>query len=91
MNFKSKPIISVSIVIAVIVVGAGFWYWSQRNAIAPETTLLPFDELSPAEAEDTLGGQIIGKAQNPFKGEIPELNPFRTETNPLKNIYLNPF
>lgn len=80
------------IVVLVITAGVGFWYWSQGKAAAPKTTIAPFSDLSPAEAKDTLGGQILGKTQNPLEGELPPINPFeKTETNPLKNVYKNPF
>lgn len=93
MNFKSKPIIlSFIIFVVIITTAAGFWYWSQRKSATPKTTTALFSELSPAEAKDTLGGQIIGKIQNPLKGELPVVNPFeKTETNPIKDIYVNPF
>ena len=91
MNFKSKPMVLVSVIIAVIIAAAGFWYWSQKRAAVPATTA-PFGELTPAEAKNTLGGQILGKIQNPLEGELPPTNPFeKTETNPLKDVYRNPF
>ena len=79
----------IIVVLIVVAVGGGFWFLSQRKAAVPA---ILFGELSPAEAEDTLGGQILGKAQNPLKGELPPVNPFeKTETNPLKDVYVNPF
>ena len=64
----------------------------KRKTATPEAAPALFGELSPAEAENTLGGQILGKTQNPLKGELPPVNPFeKTETNPLKDVYVNPF
>ena len=89
-NKKLIPIVAVALIF--LAGGAGFWYWSQRKVSTPETTTAPFSELTPTEAKDTLGGQIIGKTQNPLEGELPPTNPFeKTETNPLKNVYRNPF
>ncbi len=88
MDSKSK-VLNIGVVVALlVVVGVGFWLWSQRKAPTPEMSI---KELSPAEAEETLGGQIIGKTQNPIKGQLPETNPFQSEANPLKDIYKNPF
>ena len=87
MDFKSKPIILVSIVIAVIIAAAGFCYWSKSKQAPPE----------PEEAS-SLGGQIFDKTQNPLEGQVPDVNPFETvpnpfkkETNPMRAIYTNPF
>ncbi|MBI2056564.1 MAG: hypothetical protein HYT37_04300 [Candidatus Sungbacteria bacterium] len=95
MENKYKITIIVVVVTLVIIAGAGFWYWSQRKAAVsaiPFNPVIPLSELSTAEAEDTLGGQILGKTQNPLKGELPPVNPFeKIETNPLKDVYVNPF
>ncbi|MBI4114811.1 MAG: hypothetical protein HY445_03140 [Candidatus Niyogibacteria bacterium] len=91
MDFKSKPTFFISIVIVIIIAAIGFWYWQSKKAV-PRRTVAPFSELTPAEARDTLGGQILGKTQNPLEGELPPTNPFEeTETNPLKDVYRNPF
>jgi len=75
MNFKSKPIILTSI-IAVIIIAAGFWYWSQRKAGAPEAPV--------AEVKDGLGAEAFKKANNPLSEELPETNPFNVNTNPFE-------
>ena len=75
MNFKSKPIILTSI-IAVIIIAAGFWYWSQRKTGAPE---------APAtEVKDGLGAEVFKKINNPLSEELPETNPFNVNTNPFE-------
>lgn len=90
MENKSKIFVIAAIVI--VIAGAGFWYWSRKKAATPKTAPALFSELSPEKAEDTLGSQILGKTQNPLKGELPPTNPFeKNETNPLKDVYVNPF
>ena len=95
MDGKPKPIFIVIIVsILVIVAGVGFWYWQKKGAkaIFPQTSIPEAENLSPAEVKESLGGQIFEQTQNPLKGKLPPTNPFEeTETNPLKNVYQNPF
>lgn len=93
MANKQKMSIIGAIAILVIAAGVVFWYMSanrrMENPLKQQTLT---KELSPEEAQDTLGGQILGKTQNPIEGELPATNPFEeTETNPLKDIYRNPF
>lgn len=98
MSSKRKPILLSVLGLATFLAVSGFWYWSQRGPATQnepstrETTSEFFGVFSPADADETLGGQILGKLQNPFKGELPTVNPFeKAETNPLKDIYINPF
>ncbi|MDP3792336.1 MAG: hypothetical protein Q8Q89_01265 [bacterium] len=77
MNFKSKPIILISIVIAVGIAFAGFWYWSKNRQAQKEVP--------------TLGSQIFDKTQNQLQGQVPDANPFKNQKNPLDVIYKNPF
>lgn len=93
LNMDNKKLIPIVVIVLIFLAGGfGFWYWSQRKVAAPKTTKELFSDLSPAEAKDTLGGQILGKMQNPLEGELPPINPFeKTETNPLKDVYKNPF
>ncbi|MBI2096731.1 MAG: hypothetical protein HYT40_01055 [Candidatus Sungbacteria bacterium] len=79
MDFKSKPIILVSVVIAIVIAAAGFWYWSKSQ----QTPL--------SEEVSSLGGQIFEKTQNSLEGQIPDANPFKDQKNPLDAIYQNPF
>ena len=76
MDFKSKPIILASIIVAVIIVTVGFWYWSQRKGGAPEAPV--------AEVKDGLGAEAFKKANNPLSEELPETNPFNVNTNPFE-------
>ena len=78
MNLKSKPLILVSIIAAVIIIaGVGFWYWSKSRQTQKETP--------------TLGSFIFEKTQNPIGGKLPETNPFESQKNPFDAIYQNPF
>ncbi|OGZ05785.1 MAG: hypothetical protein A2942_00815 [Candidatus Lloydbacteria bacterium RIFCSPLOWO2_01_FULL_50_20] len=80
MNLKSKPLILVSIIAAVIIIaGVGFWYWSKNK------------QSSRSEEASSLGGQIFDKTQNPLEGQVPDANPFKNQKNPLDSIYQNPF
>ncbi len=45
----------------------------------------------PAENKN-FAEEISGETQrNSIQDEIPKINPFKTETNPFKNAYKNPF
>ena len=77
MGFKSKPIILISIVIALIVAAASFWYWSQKRDEVPE-------ESAAAEVKDGLGAEAFNKTNNPLSNELPETNPFNVDINPFK-------
>lgn len=67
-------------VLAATLVAAGVWYW-QRQPLAPP----------PETPAQTIGSELFEKAQNPLKGELPQTNPFKAETNPFKNAETNPF
>lgn len=92
---QSKQKISIIGAVAILVIASGvvFWYVSSSQRIeAPLEPQTLTKESSVDEAKDTLGGQILGKTQNPLEGELPATNPFeKTETNPLKDVYKNPF
>ena len=77
MDFKSKPIILISIVIAVTIAAAGFWYWSKSEQTQEKTP--------------TLGSEIFDKTQNQLQGQVPDANPFKDQKNSLDAIYQNPF
>lgn len=75
----------LAIIIAILVLAAGFLYWYfalRERAVTP-----PIE--TPAGAQPaSLGEQLLEKAQNPIKGEVPELAPV---TNPIEGLYKNPF
>lgn len=78
MSRKNIVFIVVGIL---VIVAAGFWYWSKsKQAPTIETQKAP-----------TLGGQISEKLQNPIGGKLPETNPFKDQKNPFDVIYQNPF
>ncbi len=87
-----RPI--TGLIILVVLAAVGFWYWSQKGGqgIFPRPSAPAARELSPAAVEESLGGQIFEQTQNPLKNKLPPTNPFeKTETNPLKDVYQNPF
>jgi len=90
---KSRTIVIAAVVTLVIAVGIGFWYWQKKGGLGIDQQATSLAEkLSPAEVKGSLGGQIFEQTQNPLKGKLPPTNPFeKTETNPLKNVYQNPF
>lgn len=67
--------------VALIVGGYYSWkYWQKRQAQEPLPTYLSEEAT-----------QALEKAQNPVKN-VAETNPFKKEeTNPLLNLYKNPF
>lgn len=86
MEEKSKlnPLVIGVIILVLLLVGAGIWYWRSKKIAVPPTGL---------------GSQLFERAQNPLQNKLPETNPFQaetnpfsdTETNPLKSIIKNPF
>ena len=92
----------VIIFILVIVLGAvGFLYWQQQQNFLPlpyiaiqSSTPLPSPQPKVDEktVRNSFGSQILDKTQNPLQDKVPQANPYQnTQTNPLKNIYKNPF
>ena len=80
MDLKSKPIIFVSVIIAVIIAAVGFWYWvfkaEPTEPVQTEEALEILSETPPIQIET-----------NPVK-KVPDLNPVE-KTNPFK--IPNPF
>ena len=79
----------------------GFLYWQQQQNFLPlpympTVSSTPSSWPQPKVDEKTVrysfGSQILDKTQNPLQDKVPQANPFQnTQTNPLKNIYKNPF
>ena len=91
MNSQSKinPVIVGGVVFVLIVlIGAGFWYRQSRQATTNERDIKQPDEAAVSAG---FGAQILEKSQNPIKDRLPETNPFEKNTNPLKDVYKNPF
>lgn len=86
MDQKSNINFIIAVVVIAVLVLVGAWWWQKNKkfeAIPPQTT----EEQKPAG----LGGQLYESVSNPVEGKVPETNPFKTETNPLKDVYKNPF
>lgn len=91
MELRPKKV-ALIVIAAVAIIAAGAWYWMGRAPEAPEA---PAEEVT-AQIEETpaerLGGDLLEKAQNPLKDELPQTNPFTgAETNPFIDVYENPF
>lgn len=86
LSQKNNVITMVAIVVAVVLILLGVWWWQkdQKTEIAPGE---PIGEEKPAG----LGSELYESVNNPVEGKVPETNPFKTETNPLKDVYKNPF
>ena len=83
-----NPVTVGGVLLALILAAAGFWYsQSKRAATTGQGKTQPNEEAMSAG----FGAQILEKAQNPVKDKLPETNPFQKNTNPLKNVYQNPF
>ena len=80
MDFKSKSVILASIIIAVIIVAAVFWYWPQKEAEVPKK------EEGTVETAKTISESVPEIQTNPGE-KVPEINPL-DRANPFK--YINP-
>lgn len=79
----------IGIVIALVVVAAGMYYWEANLRVTPE-------ERTLTEAADLLAGgatdnvlSSIDPSVSPV-GEAPDTNPL-TRTNPFSGVKTNPF
>lgn len=75
----NKLIIIGAVVIILVAVGVGFWYFGGK---------IPFTQQEErgtvVEVKDGLGAETFKKTNNPLSGELPETNPFQVKTNPFK-------
>lgn len=74
------------ILAAVLVLAAGFAYW--YFVMREQAVVLPPIETEEGAQPASLGEQLLEEAQNPLKGEVPELKPV---VNPVEGLYKNPF
>lgn len=79
MDNNPKLIIIAGILVALLVIGAGFWYWQKRKSKAP---------VIPS------GGTIESLIEkitppNPLE-KLPDTNPV-DKANPFKDLKTNPF
>lgn len=80
---KTKKIMIFSAVVLILVIAAGIWYWFVWRQAAKVELLPTYLSESASQALET--------AQNPVE-KVAETNPFKNEeTNPIINIYKNPF
>ena len=79
---KEKILIIVAVL--VILTGFAYWYFALRELAA----ILPPVETEEGAQPASLGEQLLEEAQNPLKGEVPELKPV---VNPVEGLYENPF
>lgn len=82
MQMKSRLLI-LYIVTGAILIGAGVWFW-YTSRLAQEGV---FEE--PASLGEQLFEQVEQSAN--VAEEVPQTNPFNKPTNPLKDVYNNPF
>lgn len=102
-KIRSNQAIIIGIIVALLVAGAGFWFWGQKKDKSLETEITGRqtvetspETVKPEELQENvgsgLGASIYEKSQNPIADKLSETNPFgKTPINPLKAIYANPF
>jgi len=72
-------------IIVVIVAGLGIGFYVIKNS--PQVP-----ESSPDTDTPTgLGADIIEKQQQEVVEDIPDANPFTNQSNPISDVYKNPF
>ena len=81
---KSKIIIVV--VILLLILGAVLYLReSKKEETRPSPQTQARQEQVPLPKEQGVGAEVYGKVENPVKGEVPEVNPFKEEyTNPFE-------
>ena len=78
-------------IVAAIVVAAGVWWFLTRPVIAPGPSMGGVPQKIERTQDAGLGGQIYGQAAPNPAANVPETNPFKTQTNPYNTGYQNPF
>ena len=85
MDTKRNLFIVVILLVAAVL-GLLAWYFGTYRG-APEA---PSGQVLPPVREETLGGEIFEKAQNPIADKLTAPNP-ADAINPLEGVYKNPF
>ena len=78
----------MAVVIVLIAGGIALWLWQGKNIAFFSKNAEP----AAFDPKNTLGGRIFEQTQNPLKGRLPSTNPYEeAKTNPLGDVYQNPF
>ena len=80
----------VLVIVFILLVAAAVFYWFfvLREQAGEQAAIIPPIETPEGPQPASLGEQLLEKAQNPIKGEVPELAPV---VNPIEGLYKNPF
>ena len=80
---QKKVLVGAGVV--VVLAGIFYWWWAQKGnvAVAPQ-------ENSASAGGNSLGEDLLEKAQNPLADKLPTVNP-GLGVNPLAGSYKNPF
>lgn len=90
MNETTKKELLVSLIVVVVAAaGFGVWYWQKVQSEQENTPTGNEEPIAPQPAG--LGAELFDRSQNPLNEKMPETNPFANETNPMKDVYKNPF
>lgn len=96
-------VMMVEVIVVLIFIAVVAWAWNikDREEASLSTPPLPLSPAPPApvpptqtsapEAVGGLGSDISNSVTNPTADKVPETNPFKAQTNPLKGAYQNPF
>jgi hypothetical protein len=88
---KNKTVtVVVEIMASLIFIGVviGVWRLMDRATVIPPPSV---SSVPVPETAGGLGADISASVANPTADQVPETNPFKQETNPLKGAYQNPF
>lgn len=81
MKSKYKALIILFIFASIVV---GIWFWQNYQVTKDTGIILPKHKVKQETQTQSLGAAVYEKQQNPTLGQIPE-------TNPIKEVYKNPF
>jgi hypothetical protein len=81
------------VILALTIVGASVFFYMKQQAIAPalpptSASDVPAAATPVAPTEESLGGTLYEKANNPLGDKLPEQVPV---ANPISDAYKNPF